>query len=102
MSNFDWRELLRRWNEAMLASPLATSLPVEARESGWLGFPQATESQIARAEERLKIALPPSYKAFLRVSNGWLRTSHAIERVWGTDQINWFRKTHREWVSVYA
>jgi len=41
--------------------------------SGWLGFPGATEAETAAAEAHLGVTLPPSYRAFLRVSNGWHR-----------------------------
>ncbi|HEY2587712.1 MAG TPA: HEAT repeat domain-containing protein [Tepidisphaeraceae bacterium] len=102
MEVFDWAAFLRKWNKEMLASPMAKDLPESVREAGWLGFPQATEPQIAEAERRLGIALPPSYKAFLLVSNGWHKTGHAIDRVWPIDQADWFRVTDPDWVASFS
>jgi hypothetical protein len=93
--------LLTHWSEAVLASRIRKELPEALRESRWLGFAPATDAQITAAETRLKIALPPSYKAFLSVSDGWRRTSFAIERVRGTREINWFRVENRDWIAAF-
>src|SRR3954467_5085835 len=97
-----WDELLRRWSEGGLSSSFADELPADVRAAGWLGFPPASDEQIVAAEARLKIPLPPSYKEFLRVSNGWGRTSPAIDRVWGTEEIGWFRKNDPQWVRSFT
>jgi hypothetical protein len=72
------------------------------RASAWLGSPPATPQQIAAAEERLKIPLPPSYRAFLQTSNGWGRATHSIERLLAYDRVEWFRKKHRDWISAFS
>ena len=61
---FDWQRFLRRWSADVLASQLAEGLPDSMRQDGWLGFPPASDVQIGDAEHRLKIPLPPSFKAF--------------------------------------
>ena len=33
--------------------------------------PPASEEQIAKLEQKIGIALPPSYRAFLTIHNGW-------------------------------
>lgn len=102
MSGFDWPRFLRRWSADVLASAAGKETPAPAQAAGWLGFPAATEDQITSAEARLHVTLPPSYKAFLRTSNGWLRPTRAIDRVLGVEQVDWFRKRHRNWVSAYT
>lgn len=102
MAGIDWTRFLRQWSEDILASKLGEDAPADARAGRWLGLTPATEDQISQAEARLKIALPPSYKSFLRVSNGWLRTTHAIHRLWGVEQLAWFGKHNREWVAAYT
>lgn len=102
MAKFDWAAFLHQWNDEMLASPLAKALPEGVRETGWLGFPPAMPSQLDTAERRLRIPLPPSYKAFLQVSNGWHKTGHAIDRVWSVDQVDWFRVTDPDWVASFS
>lgn len=102
MADFNWVSLLRQWNDRLLASPLADDLPTEVSAAKWLGFPPATDAQIAACEQRLGIALPPSYRAFLKVSNGWRRLTHAIDRLWGTEEIRWFKQDHKEWIAAYT
>lgn len=74
MTTYPWAEFLTQWNREILASEAVPEwdLPAGAIEAGWLGFPPATEDQIAVAESRLGVKLPPSYREFLAVSNGWL------------------------------
>jgi HEAT repeat protein len=102
MSAFDWKGLLQQWTDYLLASPAADELPADVRDANWLGTPAATDGQIASAEQRLGIPLPPSYRAFLKVSNGWDRLSHPIRRLWRTDEIQWFKKGHRDWIAAYT
>jgi len=42
-----------------------------ARRARWLGLPPASEERIAAMEERLGRRMPPSYRRFLEVSDGW-------------------------------
>jgi hypothetical protein len=96
---FDWLAFLQEWNRELIAcDDIARDLPPEVKASHWLGFPGASEEQIARAEARLGRRLPPSYRAFLSVSNGWRSTGFFISRLWSTDEIEWFRVRHHEWI----
>jgi hypothetical protein len=102
MSNFDWRELMTRWSEELLESSLGESVPMDMRARGYLGFAPATDNDIAAAEARLKIALPPSYVAFLRTSNGWGPTGQAIDAIWPVQSIGWFSKRNADWIRAYV
>ncbi|GHO72198.1 hypothetical protein KSC_110900 [Ktedonobacter sp. SOSP1-52] len=42
-----------------------------AIQSGWVDSPGATEAQLLAAEQRLGRRLPPSYRKFLQLTNGW-------------------------------
>jgi hypothetical protein len=75
-------------------------LPPEVIESGWFGYPGATEEQIAQAEARLGTALPPSYRAFLTITNGWRQTTPFINRLWSTEEIDWFNVRHQKWLDA--
>lgn len=86
----------------MLDSSHGKEFSSDIAKSGWLGFAPAREEEILAAERKLGIALPPSYRAFLSVSNGWRRTTHFIERLWGTKEINWFRKKNRDLISGFT
>ncbi len=100
MSSYDWRLFLEEWSQEILAydDEYRLELPAEVIASGWLGYPGATEEQIAQAEGRLGTRLPPSYREFLAVTNGWRRTSPFIDRLWSTDEIEWFPVRHQGWI----
>lgn len=56
--------------------------------SGWLGFPGAGEEEIAALEDRLGTRLPPSYRSFLRASNGFLQPGVIVPRLLATDEVD--------------
>jgi len=100
---FDWHTFLEQWSQEFLAtSRYANQLPMRVIESGWLGFPGATEDQIAQVEMRLRISLPPSYREFLKVSNGWLQTTPFIYRIWAIEEVDWFRNRHQSWIESFT
>lgn len=92
----DWRSLLTRWSQEWAdarAAEVAQGEPAardeEPLHTRWLGFPAAPEERIRALEERLGHRLPPSYRTFLAVSDGW---RHAGGFVWvlaGTDGARW-------------
>lgn len=103
MSAFAWRPLLEQWSRELLEdADYRQTLPDEVVASGWLGYPGATEEEIARAEARLGTRFPPSYRIFLSVTNGWRRTAHRMERLWSTEEVEWFRVRHQEWIDIWT
>jgi HEAT repeat protein len=72
----NWERFLRRWSREWLGTHKQFASSVG--QSKWLGYKPATERQIAAAEKRLGFVLPPSYKSFLQVSNGWRSTFSLI------------------------
>jgi len=100
MADFDWVAFLRAWSAELTANAeIAQNLPSDVKASGWLGFPGASDEQIDRAQMRLGKPLPPSYRAFLKASNGWRATGLFIDRLWSTDDIEWFRVRHPAWIA---
>jgi len=100
MADFDWAAFLREWSAELVANEeIAQNLAPEVKASGWLGFPGASDEQIGRAEARLGKPLPPSYRGFLKASNGWRATGFFVDRLWSTDGIEWFRVRHQEWIA---
>ncbi|GAA3507575.1 hypothetical protein GCM10023075_63450 [Streptosporangium album] len=55
---------LERWSEerAALHDVEPSSGAVEPVDDTWLGFPPASEAEVAALEERLGCALPPSFR----------------------------------------
>ncbi|MGQ4647029.1 SMI1/KNR4 family protein [Lyngbya aestuarii] len=104
MSSFNWKSFLRQWSRDWLEFKRndPEGLPPEVIESGWLGYPGATEEQIAGAEIRLGTTLPPSYREFLKVSNGWRQTTPFIYQLWSTETIEWFAEKRQAWIDAFV
>lgn len=67
---FDWPSLLQRVSRELLMDEATRGMvPPDAVSSEWLGYPGASEDEIAALEKRLGVRLPPSYRAFLRRLN---------------------------------
>jgi len=102
MNEDDWRLFLTDYSRELLANTrIRDRLPPEVAESGWLGYPPATEEEIVAAEGRLGVRLPPSYRAFLGVSNGWRNANAFINDIWSCKDIAWFRERNQEWIDAY-
>lgn len=108
MSSFNWLAFLTQWSQDILNSrqmnsrqtPNTHSVTDEAQKH-WLGYPGASEDQIKAAEVRLGKKLPPSYRAFLKVSNGWQETTPFIQDLGSTEEINWFAIQHSDWLKQW-
>ncbi len=90
---FDWRAFLLRWS-----GEWADSLPdgetqdegdESARQARWLGFPAASEERIAAMEECLGRRMPPSYREFLKVSDGLRHAGGSVSLLAGTEAARW-------------
>ena len=61
MQKFEWENLLKEFSLKLIAEMddyRKAEIPPEVIESGWLGYPGATEEQIKLAEERLGTTKP--------------------------------------------
>jgi hypothetical protein len=77
-----WKELLAELSSFALAdADVRERLHERQLASGWLGFPPADEDAIMAAERRLGLVLPPSYRSFLLVSNGWSHPNPFVARI---------------------
>ncbi|QIQ02506.1 SMI1/KNR4 family protein [Streptomyces liangshanensis] len=90
---FDWRPFLVRWSEEWADACEPGKLYEEdqrAKDTRWLGFAPASAARIGALEERLGRRLPPSYRTFLEVSDGWRHAGGFIELLAGTEAARWF------------
>lgn len=92
-TTFAWRPFLLTWS-----GEWADSLPEDetrdegdasARQARWLGFPPAPEDRIEAMEERLGRRLPPSYRQFLKVTDGWRHAGGFVWLLAGTQDADW-------------
>lgn len=97
MADFLWKEFLQRQSREVIAYPdLRKFLSQEMIDSEWLGYPPATEQEILEVEQRLGKKLPPSYREFLLLSNGWNYPSNFIYDLLPVAKVGWFRDLHKE------
>ncbi|APS19106.1 cell wall assembly protein [Streptomyces sp. Tue 6075] len=92
-TEFTWGPFLRDWSGEW-ADSATDDVPYDradeaARQDRWLGFPAAPEERIAALEERLGRRLPPSYREFLAVSDGWRHAGGFITLLAGTAEARW-------------
>lgn len=101
MSQLDWSAFLSQWNvEMLVCADIRKQLPKKMLESDWLGTLGATEDQIIQAEARLGVHLPPSYRAFLHVSNGWQHAGFHIHTLWSVEHIDWYATRHLQAIEL--
>lgn len=67
----------------------------------WLGESGATETEITLAEQRLGALLPPSYRDFLAISNGFDEIGPFIYKLYSVGEIDWFRVRNQDWIDAY-
>jgi hypothetical protein len=103
MTTYDWLPFLKQWSVELLDSPDTEHLnkPEGADIAQWMGYSAASETEIAAVEVRLGKLLPPSYRSFLAVTNGWSDTGAFIYQLWPADKIEWFKVRNQQWIDAY-
>ena len=100
---FEWKTFLQQVSRDMLQPKcIPAGLPEDVIASQWLGYPGATEQQIATLEKRIRRSLPPSYRSFLKVTNGWRNCGCFIYNLWPCSKVAWFRKRNQDWIDAYV
>src|SRR5437773_11307888 len=103
MNETEWEAFLSDYNTELLSyEEVVESLPRQLIKGGWLGHAGASEAQVAAAERRLATRFPPSYSAFLKVSNGWRFPSVSIFNLLAVAKVAWFRERNQDWIDAYA
>lgn len=96
------RELIERLHLDEYSSFRDPRVTAELVAAGWLGSPPADEETLATAEGRLGTRLPPSYRSFLAVSNGFLQPDLIVPRLRSADEIGWYGDIAPESVAIWA
>jgi hypothetical protein len=103
MNEATWKSFLSEYNRELLSyEEVVERLPRELLKTEWLGFPGATDEEIAATESRLNTHLPPSYCAFLKVSNGWRFPSVFIFNMLPVSRLAWFQEENQDWIDAYT
>lgn len=102
---FDWNLFLKQWSRDLLErledSDFA-SLPSEVIEARWLGYLGAEDAEIDGAQIRLNTTFPPSYRNFLKVSNGWRKLDDLIGRLLSIQEIDWLAQRNQEFIDAWT
>src|SRR5260221_7231533 len=103
MNETEWKTFFTEYNRELLSyEEVVERIPREVIKAGWLGYKRASEKEVAAAERRLSARLPPSYRAFLKVSNGWRFPSVSIFDLFPVASVTWFREHNQDWIDAYV
>lgn len=102
----EWRAYLAAYSTWYLSDPgdrghVWERLSEEQRRAQWMGREPATAQQIAAAEQRLGIVLPPSLRGFLLASNGFGPVSEWTHGLCSAEEIAWFRDEDEAFIDGY-
>lgn len=101
-NRFEWSAWLSQWNAILLKRLDRSNLPYyssdvrQAIKAKVLGSPPASEPDLQALETRLGVQLPPSYRAFLLTSNGFLQPGMVVPRLFTCQEVDWFRVIEHE------
>ncbi|SEF34028.1 SMI1 / KNR4 family (SUKH-1) [Amycolatopsis pretoriensis] len=93
----DWEPWLRKWSAEWISTAEPGELDPAVTREEWLGFAPASEDDVAAAEARLGVRLPPSYRQFLRCTNGWRDAGGFVWRLRDTTTVGWLRDLEPFW-----
>ncbi|MGH9461082.1 MAG: SMI1/KNR4 family protein [Vicinamibacteria bacterium] len=79
-----------------------SAVPSDFWKRGWGGNDGASEELIQINEARLGVVLPPSYRTFLQVSNGWWGLDWHVPHLLPVEEIDWFRKNYQDWITAFV
>jgi hypothetical protein len=103
VKEIEWKSFLTEYNRELLSyEEVVERLSPELIKAGWLGYAGATDEEISTIEKRLATHLPPSYQAFLKISNGWRFPSVSIFDLLPTSKVSWFREQNQDWIDTYV
>ncbi|WP_052951391.1 SMI1/KNR4 family protein [Devosia soli] len=98
-----WRAVLESFCPLILRSEdYGHLISASQRCSGWLGHHGASEERIAELEKRLGAPLPPSYRNFLIITDGWGPISPFIDRLFSTDEVDWLSNSEPDMLKAMA
>lgn len=98
-----WPELLKSLSATAIADEhIGKLLPAESIQSSWMGYPPASEEELSQVENRIGVKLPPSYRSFLAISNGWRYPSYFVYDLMPASKIGWFRDLQKDWIDAWS
>lgn len=100
------REILKSWNRDLLNDEFIEEMVgKELIDERWLGRPPATLDDIEAHEDRLGVKLPPSYRSFLGIANGWVYPGNDMDfpgMLRSVERVEWARDGEAGVVEAFA
>jgi hypothetical protein len=98
-----WWALLERVSaDVVEAGEFEEELSAEAFARRWLGSDGAPEQELAAAESRLGVKLPPTYRAFLSTTNGFGPVGFFVRRLRPVEELVWLRDEDPELIAIWT
>lgn len=100
------RDLISSWNKDLLDDEFIDEI-VDRKfvDAQWLGYPPATAEAIAENEDRLGVKLPPSYRAFLSITDGWVYPGNDMDfpgKLRSVEELEWANDSDASVVRAFA
>lgn len=103
--SYPWHILMQRWSDLWLGPDRGEAerrFSDLAHQERWLGCEGAAAAQIDEAERRLGTVLPPSYRQFLAVSDGWSHVDDFMGPLLSTAEVGWLKDLDPEFVAIWG
>ena len=98
---YPWSELLRRWSlELCEDDAFALTQDDVVIESGWTGSEPVAEDELQDLERRIGRSLPPSYRSFLKTTDGYVGGG-SVQRIRPAREVKPFVDDEGEWVDIW-
>jgi hypothetical protein len=87
-------QLLERWRTELIGAGVV-------ERDAWDHYRPAASDDLDSAERRLGRSLPPTYREFLSVSDGWPAGSGIVTGLRSASSVGWFRDIESEWYQIW-
>lgn len=91
MTTYNWQPLLVELNDTILTAMADEGVVKPFLRNKWLGSPPCSDKELSLLELRIGIALPISYKKFLKTVNGWGPIDDWVWRMLPAREVDWLR-----------
>ena len=97
----NWKEFLIDVSTTLFSNDDLLTEFREKRNSNWLGFDGVSEVELEFHEGRLNTKLPPSYREFLKASNGFLQLNSFVWNLLPIQDVQWLKQFDESFHNLY-
>jgi len=97
----DWKAFLSDVSKTVINNKHLLDEFRDLGNNDWLGFSPITQQEIQTHEQRLNSILPPSYKEFLKASNGFKQLNCFLWNILPINKVDWLVNFDNEFYNLY-